>query len=212
VIDFNLLHEKLLCQSKPIKVLHREIKINGVIKMARPHMDFFFFFCKTIISQQISEKAAESIWKKFCESNTVSMWDESYNQTTRTIKYFKTLSNLNKKIKKIGISSQKSSYITSMYKRIKNNEFNINKLTKKKETMIREELLKFNGIGNWTCDMILIFFLSKLDILPLGDLIIKKTCKKICELEKKEINFSEIFKPYQTVLSLHLWKMAKRVL
>ena len=60
--------------------------------------------------------------------------------------------------------------------------------------------------------MILIFFLMRLNVFPENDLIIEKVKRKICSLENEEINFTEIFSPHLSILSLHMWKMSKRIL
>ena len=60
--------------------------------------------------------------------------------------------------------------------------------------------------------MLLIFFLNKENIFPENDLIIKKVEKKIVFSHDQSLNLRKIFSPYLSFLSLHLWKMAKRVL
>ena len=68
-------------------------------------------------------------------------------------------------------------------------------LKKLSEDEIRKQLIKLKGIGIWTCDMILIFFLMRPNILPQNDLIIEKVKKKLCLIENKEINFAQIYSP-----------------
>ena len=85
-------------------------------------------------------------------------------------------------------------------------------LLKKTEDEINSLLLGYKGIGQWTCNMILIFYYKKLNIFPVNDLVIKKTLRKLNLLEKKKINFQENYSPYLSIFSLHLWKMSKRIL
>ena len=85
-------------------------------------------------------------------------------------------------------------------------------LESQNEEIIRNSLIKFSGIGNWTCDMVLIFYLNRINIFPTSDLIIKKTSERLCALENKKIDFTNSFSPYLSIFSLHLWKMSKRVL
>ena len=56
--------------------------MNGVIRIPKPKIDFFAFMVKTIISQQISDKAANSIWKKFCK------YFDKNTPKFKNIKYF----------------------------------------------------------------------------------------------------------------------------
>ena len=85
-------------------------------------------------------------------------------------------------------------------------------LLKKTEDEINSLLLGYKGIGQWRCNMILIFYYKKLNIFPENDLVIRKTLKKLNSLEKKKINFKENYSPYLSIFSLHLWKMSKRIL
>ena len=80
------------------------------------------------------------------------------------------------------------------------------------EVPANNDIKIIKGIGNWTVDMLLIFFLNKENIFPENDLIIKKVEKKIVFSHDQSLNLRKIFSPYLSFLSLHLWKMAKRVL
>ena len=70
----------------------------------------------------------------------------------------------------------------------------------------------FRGIGNWTCDMVLIFFLQKMNVYPKTDLVIKKTCIKLCEIEKGKLTLNKIFSLSYTFFTPSLKKMSKRIL
>ena len=61
-ICFSTIHDFILSRTKPYVFFHREIKKNGVIEIDHTNLDFFSFFSKTIISQQISFAFAEKIW------------------------------------------------------------------------------------------------------------------------------------------------------
>ena len=115
-------------------------------------------------------------------------------------------------MKNIGISKKKKENIIIFYRSVLSKSFNINIFKDLSEKEIKEHLIQIKGIGVWTCDMILIFFLTRPNILPESDLIIKKVKKKICCIENKEINFNKIFSPNLSILSLHMWKMSKRIL
>ena len=103
---------------------------------------------------------------------------------------------------------KKKSYIKAIFD---SKENVLDDLESQSEEKIRNTLIKFSGIGNWTCDMVLIFYLNRINIFPTSDLIIKKTTQKLCILENKKIDFINSFSPYLSVFSLHLWKMSKRI-
>ena len=76
---------------------------------------------------------------------------------------------------------------------------------------IRKHLIAVKGIGRWTADMFLMFVLHRPDVLPTGDLGIKKSFQKIFNIKKlpnikKMEKLAEDWRPYRTVASWYLWK------
>ena len=200
-MNFKKIHQEILKRSSKYSLIKNEIKKNGVIKVQKSKLDLFTFITKTIISQQISDKVSQSLWKKFCR------FFKTENPSKNDII---NKHQLNNALENLGISKKKKSYIEAFYD--DSNENLINLLEYQSEEVIRASLIKFSGIGNWTCDMVLIFYFNRMNIFPTSDLIIKKTTEKLCILENKKINFVNSFSPYLSVFSLHLWKMSKRVL
>ena len=200
-MNFKKVHNEILKRCSEFKVIKNEIDKNGIIKIQKSRLDLFTFITKTIISQQISDKVAQSIWKKFCV-----FFKNNYPNINDIINKHQ----LNNALENIGISQKKKSYIKAFYDDCKN--ILIDELKCQNEEKIRTSLIKFSGIGNWTCDMVLIFYLNRINIFPSSDLIIKKTTEKLCVLEDKKIDFIHSFSPYLSIFSLHLWKMSKRIL
>ena len=200
-MNFKKVHQEILRKSWEYRIIRSEIEKNGVIKIEKSKLDLFTFITKTIISQQISDKVARSLWKKFC----LFFKTEYPNKNDISNKHL-----LNNALENLGISQKKKSYIRTFYDNSKKKL--INELEDQNEQKIRTSLIKFSGIGNWTCDMVLIFYLNRINIFPTSDLIIKKTIKKLCVLEDKQIDFTNSFSPYLSIFSLHLWKMSKRIL
>ena len=200
--EFRLIHEFIIKKSEKYCKLEKEIRKNGIIRINKPVLDMFAFLCQTIISQQISDDVSKILWKRLCLSI----------KTERpTIKDFKNLPYLKKKLYELRISNRKISYIERLFHNIKNKNIDYNILKDMKNDSIKNILLKQKGIGPWTTDIFLMFFLERKNIFPLNDLIIQKTIKSICILEKKDIKFEELFSPYLSIFSLHLWKMSKRI-
>ena len=202
-VNYNEIHQSLILKSTKFSELKNQIFLNGIISLSKPKIDFFSYVVKTIISQQISDKAANSIWKKFCKY---------FDRNMPHFKKIKDISTLELKLKNIGVSKKKKEYILIFYRSVLSKSFNINIFKDLSEKEIKEHLIQIKGIGVWTCDMILIFFLMRLNVFPENDLIIEKVKRKICSLENEEINFTEIFSPHLSILSLHMWKMSKRIL
>ena len=197
------IHDFLIEKSRKFPFIENEIRNNGVLKITKQNIDLFSFMVKTIIAQQISNEVAEILWKRLCsqlEKNSIS------------IKSFKNMSYLKKILIKTKISKSKIYYISELYIAMLKKEIDEHILLKKTEAEINSLLQGYRGIGQWTCNMILIFYYKKLNIFPENDLVIKKTLKKLNSLEKKKINFKENYSPYLSIFSLHLWKMSKRIL
>ena len=197
------IHDLLIEKSRKFPFIKNEIRNNGVLKITKQNIDLFSFMVKTIIAQQISNEVAEILWKRLCsqlEKNSIS------------IKSFKNINFLKKILVNTKISKSKINYITDIYIAMLKNEISHHTLLKMNEDEINSLLLGYKGVGQWTCNMILIFYYEKLNIFPENDLVIKKTLKKLNLLEKKKINFQENYSPYLSIFSLHLWKMSKRIL
>ena len=197
------IHDFLIEKSRKFPFIKNEIRNNGVLKITKQNIDLFSFMVKTIIAQQISNEVAEILWKRLCsqlEKNSIS------------IKSFKNISYLKKILITTKISKSKINYILELYIAMLKKEIDEHILMKNTEDEINSLLLEYKGIGQWTCNMILIFYYKKLNIFPENDLVIKKTLKKLNLLEKRKISFQENYSPYLSIFSLHLWKMSKRIL
>ena len=201
-ICFITIHDFILSRTKPYKFFHKQIKKNGLIEIENTDLDFFSFFSKTIISQQISFAVADKIWNDF--QNKVDRFD------------FKGLTDKNKKVIKLlselKISSSKKDTILRVNDLILKKELSHDHLNSLSETMLRKKLVRIKGVGPWTSDMMLIFFFKKLNVFPENDLVINKVKAKIEHLENCKINFADLFKPFLSILSLHFWKLSKRIL
>ncbi len=197
------IHDFLIEKSRNLPFVRNEIKNNGVLRITKRSLDLFSFITKTIIAQQISDEIAQLLWKRLCSQLKTKVI---------SIKSFKNINYLKKTLIKTKISRSKINYITEIYIAMLKKEINDYLLLKMKEDEIISLLLRYKGIGPWTCNMILIFYFKKLNIFPENDLVIKKTQVKLNSLEKKKINFHEIYSPYLSIFSLHLWKMSKRIL
>ena len=201
-ICFISIHDFILSRTKPYKFFHKQIKKNGVIEIENTDLDLFSFFSKTIISQQISFSVADKIWNDF--QNKVDRFD------------FKGLSDKNKKVIKLlselKISARKKDTILRVNDLILKKELSHDHLNSLSETMLRKKLVRIKGVGPWTSDMMLIFFFKKLNVFPENDLVINKVKAKIEYLEDCRINFTDLFKPFLSILSLHFWKLSKRIL
>ena len=171
------IHDFLIEKSRKFPFIKNQIRNNGVLQITKQNIDLFSFMVKTIIAQQISNEVAEILWERLCsklEKNSIS------------IKSFKNVNYLKKILITTKISKSKINYISELYIAMLKKEIDEHMLLKKTEDEINSLLLGYKGIGQWTCNIILIFYFKKLNIFPENDLVIKKTLRKLNLLEKKK--------------------------
>jgi len=200
ILNFISMKSKIL--NEGIKHLSKDKKLNSLInEFEKPvfykSTNYYDDLCKSIIYQQLSGKVAKIIYHRFL------------NLFPNKVPNFKKTLDLKfEELKKIGLSKQKITYIDNLAKYFynkKNTDF-----VKYSDESLRKELIKIKGIGPWTIDMFLMFTMHRTDILPVGDLGIKKAFQilyKLKELPSKElmIEISAKWKPYRTIACCYLW-------
>lgn len=161
-----MLHKRLnkakIHLSTKDKVLKRLIKNTGNCQL-NPSDDYFNSLLHAIIGQQLSVTAANAIIKKFIRY-------VNYKPTPLKIIRLK-----HEELRSLGLSNAKARYIKDLASKIRSKEISLNGITEKSNEKIMDELTKVKGIGVWTVHMFLIFTLGRLDVLPTGDLGIKKS-------------------------------------
>ena len=162
------------------------------------HNDYFRELTESIVSQQLSIKAADTILSRF------------YKLVQGPISPKKVIKLKDEKIRIAGISYQKISYIKDLAKKIEDEEIEFDKFNKLTDEKIIEELIAVRGIGRWTAEMFLIFGLGRPDVFSFGDLGLRRAIEKLYKIEKlseiEAIRISEKWKPYRSVASRYLWK------
>ncbi len=193
--------KKILLHLKKDKFLAK-----AVSKFEEPKLkkgsDFFGALVRSIIYQQLSGKAAGTIEGRFREL----FYNKKY-----TPELVSKLSD--SEFRKSGISSQKMKYLRDLADKFLDGTVNPNNFNKMTDEEISTHLISVKGVGVWTAQMFLIFTLNRMDVLPLGDLGVQKGFKKVFNLKnlpshKKMQKLSEKWKPYRTIATLYLWKVA----
>ena len=159
----------------------------------------FFSLCRTIVGQQISTKAADSIWSKFekiCKKN---------------IKPNAILKIPTRKLKGAGLSRQKISYLKNIAKAFKNKSFDTKKLRTMSDEEAIEYITKLKGLGVWSAEMFLMFNLNRPNIFPIKDIgllrAISKNYKKSYPPSKRFLDkISNLHLGYRTVLTWYMWR------
>jgi len=161
--------------------------------------DIFFSLCKSIIGQQISVVAANSVFLKFKKicNNRINA---------------KTVENLTfSQIKKCGLSRQKVIGIKSLAKKILDKSFNPRLINKMSDEEAINYLSNLRQIGRWSAEMILLFTYNRSNIWPIQDIgllraISKNYNKKYLPPEKFINLLNKRFSPYCSVATWYLWR------
>ena len=161
--------------------------------------DPFFSLCRTIIGQQISTKAADSIWSKF------------ENKCGKRIVPKIVLKLSSQNLKSAGLSRQKVSYLKNIAKAFKNRSFDIKKLKKMNDLEAISYITKLKGLGVWSAEMFLMFNLNRPDIFPIKDIgllrSLSKNYKTSYPPSKKFLNkISNLHSGYRTVSTWYFWR------
>ncbi|MEK0419362.1 MAG: hypothetical protein RIQ65_55 [Pseudomonadota bacterium] len=160
--------------------------------------DPFYSLCRSIIGQQISVKAADSIWLKF-------------EKIIKKIKPINLIKLPKAKLASIGLSRQKILYLKIIAKEFFNKTLDIKNLQKMSDDEAIKSLVRVKGIGVWTAQMFLIFNLKRSNIFPFSDIglikAISKNYKKEYPLKKEELDyFKNKWHPYSTVATWYMWR------
>ena len=159
----------------------------------------FFSLCRTVIGQQISTKAADSIWSKFRV------------KCNNRIKPKIVLKISTQKLKSAGLSRQKISYLKNIAKAFKDKSFDTKILKKLNDEEAIEYITKLKGLGVWSAEMFLMFNFNRPDIFPIKDIgllrAISKNYKKTYPPSKNFLNkISKMHAGYRTVFTWYMWR------
>ena len=165
-----------------------------------PSQAYFDDICDSIISQQLSIKAAATIFKRFKDLFPQGKINPEYTLTIPT-----------ETLRQAGLSYAKIKYIQDLAQKVVNKKIHLDKLQHMTNEEIIEELIKVKGIGVWTAEMFLMFTLCRTDVFSCGDLGLQNAIKKAYGLEKKPtkqelLELSAKWSPYRTIASRLLWK------
>jgi DNA-3-methyladenine glycosylase II len=159
--------------------------------------DPFEALCRAIVGQQLSVKAAATIYARFRALYTELNPKAVANTKLETFR-------------SVGLSQQKASYVVDLAHKFIDGTIDPTRFKKMTDDEIRAHVVAVKGIGRWTADMFLMFTLHRPDILPTGDLGIQKGMQKLFKLKtlptpEKMEKLAEPWRPYRTVACRYVW-------
>lgn len=190
--------------SEAIRFLKKDPIMRNIIKQVGDYTlsrknHHFSVLIRSIISQQLAAKAANTIFQRFRD-----MYPKF--PTAQEI-----LSTKKSDLRSIGLSNMKIEYLRDLARSIHGGNLVFESLKTMDDEQIISELTKVKGIGRWTAQMFLIFSLGRQDIFPVDDLVLKKAIQKAFFLKelprsKQAEDLGERWRPYRTVATWYLWE------
>ena len=165
--------------------------------------DAFTTLARSIVGQQISVKAAQSVWEKFVATQpgvpSTHLQPEGVLGTGITT------------LRGAGLSARKSEYLLDLARHFSTGEVHVAQWQAMDDEAIIDELVAIRGIGRWTAEMFLIFHLMRPDVLPLDDLGLIKgisvnyfSGEPVSRAEAREVG--EAWAPFRSVATWYIWR------
>ena len=183
-------------------VLGAAIKAIGACGMAeRQRKDHLSALAGSIVSQQLSTKAAATIFGRF-----LALFPDGHIPDAAAI-----AAHSDTALRGVGLSGQKVGYMRDLSARIMDGRLGLDELEALPDEDVIARLVAVKGFGRWTAEMFLMFRLHRPDVLPVGDLGIVNAIQRLYRLRKKPdakriLKVGEAWRPYRSVASWYLWQ------
>lgn len=168
-----------------------------------PHANYYQELASSIISQQLSVKAAATIEKRFVALFGNAPFPSPEQILEKDIEQLRT----------VGLSRPKAGYIKDLAMKVLDGTVKFDHLNQLSNQEIADELIKIKGVGVWTVHMFLMFCMGRLDVLPVGDLGIKNGIQKLYGFDHlptpediEKIAKNNKWAPYESVASWYIWQ------
>ncbi len=157
---------------------------------------------RSIVHQQLSGKAAATIWSR-CTALGGGRFPNA--------KHLKDFSD--EALRSAGLSRPKLRALRSLADAVNSGAVRLRTLGRLEDEQILDELVQLHGIGRWTAQMLLIFKLGRLDVLPDQDLGIQEGLRRLDELDERPtpaelVERAAVWSPLRSVASWYLWRLA----
>ncbi len=198
---------KYLCSMHFLPHLQKDKKLKNILKGEVPllhfHQNICLRLCASIMSQQLSTKVAEVIFKRFLNL---------YGNVEPTPKQI--LETPPEVLRSIGLSNAKVQYVLNVAQFATENHLSDTRLLQMTNEEITELLTQIKGVGKWTVEMLLMFTLGREDVFAVDDYGLQVAMKKLYGLDdsnKKSfkqqlVQIAEKWSPYRTYACLYLWR------
>jgi DNA-3-methyladenine glycosylase II len=162
--------------------------------------DAYGALLRSIVGQQLSTKAARSIYNRLVElfGGKTPSPQELLDADPETVRA-------------VGLSNAKVRYVRSLAEHVLSGELELDKLDSLGDEEVEREVTAVKGLGQWTAHMFLIFHLGRPDVLPVGDLGVRRAVERAYGFEElpsaEELErLGERWAPYRSLAALYLWE------
>jgi len=192
--------DKALKHFKKVDPILYDVAVKIILPTHAKSRDYFIDIIESIISQQLSIKASDTIFGRFKKLFPIELI------TPKGI-----LKIPDEKIRECGISYSKIKYIKGISQAVEDKTIDLNNLDKLSNEEVIIEMVKLKGIGVWTAEMFLMFTLDRPDVFSAGDLGLQNAIVKLYKLKDKPskdelLKISSKWAPYRTTASRILWR------
>jgi DNA-3-methyladenine glycosylase II len=167
--------------------------------------DAFTTLARSIIGQQISVKAAQTVWGRF-----VGLMGHGAD-FQEALQPHGVMALSTEQLRGAGLSARKAEYVADLAKHFLAGQVHVDQWAQMDDERIIEELVDIRGIGRWTAEMFLIFHLMRPNVLPLDDVGLIKgisvnyfSGEPVSRAEAREV--AEAWSPFKSVATWYLWR------
>ncbi len=162
--------------------------------------NYFQLLLETVINQQLSTKAALSIYGRLKE-----------NLGTRSVRPRDIMNARESDLRSAGLSRSKVTYIRNVAEAFSQSRMGPKTFARLSDEEVVARLTSIKGIGEWSAHMFLMFALNRLDVFPIGDLGLRNAMTRRYRMRKtgslrRFHRIADKWRPYRTVGSLYLWQ------
>lgn len=195
------LHQAQLHLAENDKLLAPVIKVSGPCRI-KPHTDHYGELVGSIVGQQLSTKAAATIWQR-----VLGLFGGKMPTPQQLIKID------DQKLRDAGLSWAKVKYVKDLAQHILDKKLDLDHVATMPNDQLIEQLTAVKGIGEWSAHMFMIFGLGRLDVLPVGDLGVRKAVMRLYGLQEMPdptkmvtIANENNWHPFESVAAWYLWQ------
>jgi DNA-3-methyladenine glycosylase II len=164
--------------------------------------DAFTTLARSITGQQISVKAAQSVWERF----TALVGSPAHKMAPAAVLAHEVPS-----LRTAGLSVRKAEYLRDLAQHFEGGTVHVRQWAQMDDEAIIEELVAIRGIGRWTAEMFLIFHMMRPNVLPLDDVGLLKgislnyfSGEPVSRAEAREVG--DAWAPYRSVATWYVWR------